>query len=101
MSLAVPPQLRRRLCTRAHHNQQCVLQCGSGKKFDPAAMSPLGSDAPEFSLGLAHTLVSSIESLLSGHSLSVPGPGTFGPLFKYLPPPIRDHLQDRYYNALT
>jgi esterase/lipase superfamily enzyme len=79
----------------------CALQCESGRKFDPAAMSPLGSDVPEFSLGLAHTLVSSIESLLSGHSLSVPGPGTFGPLFKYLPPPIKDHLQDRYYNALT
>jgi len=78
-----------------------VLQCESGKKFDPTAMSPLGSDVPEFSLGLAHTLVSGIESLLSGHSLSLPGPGTFGPLFKYLPPPIRDHLQDRYYNALA
>jgi triacylglycerol lipase len=78
-----------------------VLQCESGKKFDPAAMSPLGSDVPEFSLGLAHTVVSSVEGLLSGHGLSPPGPGTFGPLFKYLPQPIRDHLQDRYYNALA
>jgi hypothetical protein len=27
--------------------------------------------------------------------------GTLAAAFKYLPPPIRDHLQDRYYNALT
>jgi len=64
-------------------------------------LSALGSDAPEFSLGLAHILVSKIEGFLSGHALSPPGPGTFGPLFKYLPQPIRDHLQDSYYNALA
>ena len=78
------------------------LECTSGQKFDPAApLSALGSDAPEFSLGLAPTLISRIEGLLSGHVLSPPGPGTFGPLFKYLPQPIRDHLQDSYYNALA
>jgi triacylglycerol lipase len=78
------------------------LECASGQKFDPTApLAALGSDVPEFSLGLAHTLVSRIEDLLSGHFLSPPGPGTFGPLFKYLPQPIRDHLQDRYYDALA
>lgn len=78
------------------------LECASGGKFDPAApLSALGSDAPEFSLGLAQTLVSSIQGLLSGNPFSPPGPGTFGPLFKYLPLPIRDHLQDCYYTALT
>jgi triacylglycerol lipase len=78
------------------------LECDSGKKFDASRpFSELGSDAPEFSLGLAHTLVSEIGGLLSGHILSPSGPGTFGPLFKYLPQPIRDHLQDSYYNALA
>jgi triacylglycerol lipase len=78
-----------------------VLECGSGEKFDPARLSAIGSENPEFSLGLAHTLVSGIEGFLSGHVLSPAGPGTFGPLFKFLPQPIRDHLQDRYYTALA
>jgi triacylglycerol lipase len=78
------------------------LECESGKKFDAERpFSELGSDAPEFSLGLAHTLASEIGGLISGHILSPSGPGTFGPLFKYLPQPIRDHLQDSYYNALA
>jgi hypothetical protein len=46
-------------------------------------------------------LASEIGGLISGHILSPSGPGTFGPLFKYLPQPIRDHLQDSYYNALA
>jgi hypothetical protein len=78
-----------------------VLECGSGRKFDPARLSAAVSDEPNFAVGLAHTLVSGAEGLLSGHLLSPPGPGTFGPLFKFLPPPIRDHLQDSYYNALA
>jgi len=78
------------------------LECASGGKFDPTVpLSAIGSDVPEFSLGLAHALVSNIEGLFSRHVLSPPGPGTFGPLFKYLPQPIRDHLQDSYYNALA
>ena len=36
-----------------------------------------------------------------GASANIAGLGTFGPLFKYLPQPIRDHLQDRYWTALT
>jgi hypothetical protein len=78
-----------------------VLECESGSKLDPARLSPEVSDDPESAVGLAHTLVSGAEGLLSGHLLSPPGPGTFGPFFKFLPQPIRDHLQDCYYNALA
>jgi triacylglycerol lipase len=78
-----------------------VLQCQEGEKFNSAALSAGVSDEPEFSLGLAQTLISRVEGFLSGHVFSPPGPGTFGPLFKFLPRPIRDHLQDCYYNALT
>lgn len=83
------------------HHVGRVLLCGSGEKFDRALLSSVGSDDPEFLAGLAHTLVNRVEGTLSGHILSPVGPGTFGPLFKYLPHPIRDHLQDCYYTALT
>ena len=78
-----------------------VLQCDSGAKFDLGRLSKVGLDEPEYSVGLAHTLVSGVEGFLSGHVLSPQGPGTLGPLFKFLPRAIRDHLQDCYYNALT
>jgi triacylglycerol lipase len=78
-----------------------ALQCDSGKTFDPAApLSEIASDLPAFALVLAHSLVSGVEGFLSGHIFSPEGPGTFGPMFKFLPPPIRDHLQDRYCAAL-
>jgi triacylglycerol lipase len=78
-----------------------VLQCDRGAKFDPTQLSATVSDNPEFAAGLADTLVSGAEGLLAGRLLPPPGPGTFGPFFRFLPPPIRDHLQDCYYNALT
>ncbi len=79
-----------------------MLQCGSGQKFDLSlGLSALDSNDPEYSVGLVHSLVSEVQGILSGHIFSPPGPGTFGPLFKYLPQPIRDHLQDSYYNALS
>jgi len=43
----------------------------------------------------------SLNARAAKNSIRQPGPGTFGPLFKYLPQPIRDHLQDSYYNALA
>jgi hypothetical protein len=78
-----------------------VLQCDRSAKFDPTKLSAAVSDLPEFAAGLADALVSGAEGLLTGRVLPPPGPGTFGPLFKFLPPPLRDHLQDCYYNALT
>jgi hypothetical protein len=35
------------------------------------------------------------------HLLQPPGYGPIGNWFKFLPPPIREHLQDQYINALT
>jgi triacylglycerol lipase len=78
-----------------------VLQCASDGKFDPTALSALGSDDPQLSVGVLETLESGIENVLMGHLFSPPGLGTFGPFFKFLPRPIRDHLQDRYWTALT
>jgi triacylglycerol lipase len=80
-----------------------VLQCASGGKFDPTTspLSALGSDDPQLSTGVLETLESGVENVLTGHLFSPPGPGTFGPFFKFLPQPIRDHLQDRYWTALT
>jgi triacylglycerol lipase len=80
-----------------------VLQCKSGQKFDPQGnpLSALGSDDPQLAAGVVETLESGIDNVLAGHLFSPPGLGTFGPLFKYLPQPIRDHLQDRYWTALT
>jgi hypothetical protein len=78
-----------------------ALQCDSGNTFDPAApLSAIASDIPAFDRVLADSLASGIEGALSGHIFSPEGPGTFGPMFKFLPPAIRDHLQDRYCAAL-
>ncbi len=76
-----------------------VLQCARGAKFDPAALSAVGTDDPP-APGLGAVLAGGA-ALFSGHADSPPGPGPLGPLFVFLPPPIRDHLQDRYYTALT
>jgi triacylglycerol lipase len=78
-----------------------VLQCEAGQQFNSTALSAGVSDEPEFSEGIVQALVSRVAGLFSARILSPAGPGTFGPLFKFLPPPIRDHLQDCYYNALA
>jgi hypothetical protein len=78
-----------------------VLQCDSGARFDPTApLSEAGADLPAFARELVDTVVSGVAGLLSGHIFQPKGLGTFGPLFKFLPQPIRDHLQDRYLTAL-
>jgi predicted lipase len=77
------------------------VHCESHTKFDLSRLTATATDDPEYALGLAHTLVSGVEGFFSGHIFSPPGPGTFGPFFKFLPQPIRDHLQDCYYDALS
>jgi triacylglycerol lipase len=77
----------------------CLLQCESGKKFNLMQLSNIGLDEPD--LGLAQSIVGGINGLLSGNLSAPPGPGPFGPLFRVLPQPIRDHLQDRYLTALS
>jgi hypothetical protein len=78
-----------------------ALACASGGKFNAAAMSATVTDDPQFAQGLVDTFVGGVAGVLAGHLFSPPGPGTFGPLFKFLPQPIRDHLQDQYYKALA
>ena len=64
-------------------------------------MSQVGSDEPAFAQQFANIFLRGVNNILSGRILSEPGPGTFEPLFRFLPPEIRDHLQDSYYKALT
>ena len=80
-----------------------MLACASGGKFagDATALSSSASDDPLFSGGLQAGISATLANLAAGTILSPTGPGTFGTLFALLPPPIRDHLPDRYWTALT
>jgi triacylglycerol lipase len=78
-----------------------VLKCESGGKFNRALLSAQVSDEPEFTQGAVDSLLTRAESVLSGQLFSPPGPGSFGPLFRFVPQPIRDHLPDSYYKALA
>jgi triacylglycerol lipase len=79
-----------------------VLQCDAGAKFDEARpLSPIGSDDPPFDEELSNMFRRGVGDILSGTILSPTGPGTFGPFFRFIPPEIRDHLQDSYWKALT
>jgi hypothetical protein len=92
----VPPT-----AARFHHVGR-LLACDAGAKFDRARQpSQLGLDKPDLSGELTNTFQRGVGSLLTGHILSPPGPGTFGPLFPFIPTPIRDHLQDSYWKALS
>lgn len=79
-----------------------MLACASGRKFDGNAQpSDVESDDPPFAPELVNAALASAGTILTGHVLSPPGPGPFGPFFRFIPQPIRDHLQDSYWNALT
>jgi triacylglycerol lipase len=79
-----------------------VLQCDAGSKFDDAKpLSPIGSDDPQSGEQLPNIFRRGVSNILSANILSPTGPGTFGPLFQFIPPEIRDHLQDSYWRALT
>jgi hypothetical protein len=83
------------------HHVGRVLQCAAGAKFDETGLSQPGGDEPAFSNELQNVFVRGIGNILSGHILSPEGLGTFGPLFRFIPPEIRDHLQDSYWKALS
>jgi triacylglycerol lipase len=78
-----------------------LLQCAAGAKFDPTRLSQPGGDEPPFSGELQNVFLRGIGNILSGNILSPEGLGTFGPLLRFIPPEIRDHLQDSYWKALT
>jgi hypothetical protein len=79
-----------------------VLACASGSKFDRnGQFSSVSSDDPAFAQELVDAAIAPIGQIAHGHILSPPGPGPFGPFFVFIPQPIRDHLQDSYWKALT
>lgn len=101
-----------------------VILCQSGGKFALAPLSPGRPDGPDADAayvaqmvqgggtnlalalggvlggGLAGTGGESVRQFIAA-LLQPAGHGRLGPLFRFLPPPIRDHLQDRYIAALT
>jgi hypothetical protein len=84
------------------HHVGHLLQCASGTKFDENRLLPeVSSDEPPFSDELRNVIVRGFHNILVGHILSPPGPGALGSMFQFLPPDIRDHLQDSYWKALT
>ena len=96
-----------------------VLQCDSNTKFDAGKLSAAVSDDPSF----AEAALNEIKGLLQGKdlltffgrffssreglvkrlldSIQPPGKGPLKDWFRFLPPPIREHLEDRYIEALT
>jgi triacylglycerol lipase len=78
-----------------------MLHCESGQRFAAGPLSTTDNNEPTLTTGLASGLFTAAKNALEAHILSPPGPGPLGPLFRVLPQPIRDHLQDRYIAALS
>jgi triacylglycerol lipase len=100
-----------------------MLFCESNTKFDAGRISEAATDDPDFFQGLFDEALrflrfkdfrSFVTSFLSQRprtfeqafkavvdSLPQPGNGPLGKWFRLLPPQIREHLQDRYIEALT
>jgi triacylglycerol lipase len=78
-----------------------VIQCAAGTKFAAGPPSPPGGDEPLFADQSRGVFERGFDKIFGGHLLEPKGPGTFGSLFRFLPPEIRDHLQDSYWGALT
>jgi triacylglycerol lipase len=85
-----------------YHHVGRLLWCGTGKDFDPADLvATMDSDKPGFAGSLLRTIVKRLSCLVRLKLACLPqGPGPLGRTFKYLPLNIREHLQDRYLNAL-
>ncbi|MEA2879581.1 MAG: triacylglycerol lipase [Hyphomicrobiales bacterium] len=95
-----------------------VLQCDPAARFVAADLTAQPSNDPDVTFaylqqimtipGAAGALAGLIaggigpQSLKTalGHLLQKPGHGPLGQWFKFIPPPIRDHLQDQYIGAL-
>ena len=100
-----------------------VIACDADATFGAATLSPAESDEPDATLDYLRQLLPAVslqgganllaglalggaptqQTLLTAFSrmLQPPGLGPLGPWFRLLPPPIRDHLQDRYIKALS
>ena len=74
-----------------------LLTCPSNGKFDRSATT---SNDPRFVAGVRLDFASRILALHGGSIFAAAAPGILGPALALLPFLIRDHLPDRYLNAL-
>ena len=78
-----------------------LLTCPSNGKFDrTSALSPTTSNDPRFAAGVRLNFANRLLALHGGNIFAPAGPGNLGPALALLPFLIRDHLPDRYLNAL-
>ncbi|HWH40547.1 MAG TPA: lipase family protein [Usitatibacter sp.] len=77
------------------------LSCASNQRFSAGALMPVGIDVPQLLANVLRDATGRIGQVLHGQLLSLPGEGSFGPLFALLPSQLRDHLPDRYRAALA
>jgi len=77
-----------------------MLHCDSGTKFSAGPLSEVGNNEPSLGTGVLVGIATGLQQAIFGRVLSPSGPGAYGRLFRLLPQPIRDHLQDRYIAAL-
>ncbi len=77
-----------------------LLRCPRHGKFDARALSATPSDEPQFDQQLLGGLKSGLFQFLSGSLPPQIRPDILGQTFRFLPPPIADHLPDRYWRAL-
>lgn len=78
-----------------------LLTCPSNGKFDlTSALSANSSNDPRFIAGVRLNFANRLLALHGGNIFAPAGPGTLGPALALLPFLIRDHLPDRYRNAL-
>lgn len=72
------------------------------EKFDAADLvTSIDSDLPSFSYNAFNSLKDGLTKLFSWNLFTATGPGPIGELLQFLPPPVRDHVMDRYYAALA
>jgi triacylglycerol lipase len=85
------------------HHVGRLLQCSVESKFDPGAdLSVVGSDEPGLALSIGG-IAGYLEDIASVVRLGKPGltDGPIGKAIAALPPELRHHLPDSYFDALT
>jgi triacylglycerol lipase len=77
------------------------LACERHERFDASRLSATPSDASPFAAQLLDGLKAGLSQLLSGSLDPKIRPDPVGLASRALPPPIGDHLPDRYWRALS
>ena len=91
-----------RRCWPGFTTSAVCFECAAGGKFDETRpLSAVGLDEPNlFRRNSRHDRTRHCRAFFRAR-FALAGPGTFGPLFGFLPTQIRNHLQDSYWKALT